>query len=154
MKAKLYAGHEGTKLILEDGTSREVEIISEPKTSEAPMEAIKKFLTSNLDSVLPAESWFHEENFSLYLRTSKNAYKGRGLKAVSLTHINVYEEMRGQGIFTNFLAELEVMVKQAGYEALIVEAENSERMKTFLLRKGFEVKYIHDGINDFIKVLE
>jgi hypothetical protein len=37
---------------------------------------------------------------------------------------------------------------------LIVEAENSERMKTFLLRKGFEVKYIHDGINDFIKVLE
>jgi SOS response regulatory protein OraA/RecX len=124
------------------------------EVSEAPMDAIKTFLKNNVDATLPAESWFHEENFSLYLRTSKNAFQGRGLKAVSLTHINVHQEKRGVGIFTNFLAELEVAVKQAGYDALIVESEKSDRMFAFLQRKGFAIKTMEDGVNDFIKILE
>lgn len=144
----------GTRTLAIDLDSCSFGSVFVAEISEAPMDAIKTFLKNNVDATLPAESWFHEENFSLYLRTSKNAFQGRGLKAVSLTHIHVHQEKRGVGVFTNFLSELEAAVKQAGYDALIVESEKSDRMKSFLLRKGYAIKAVEDGVNDFIKILE
>lgn len=87
-------------------------------------------------------SWFYLPDFQVYLRRNHRFHPDHGAFAcIDVANVEVPKTMRGQGVFTRFLAALE-----AECDAIVVEIVQERRFQGFFERRGYGL-YQDDGLS-------
>lgn len=88
--------------------------------------------------------WFKDGLLDIYIKVGRMYYNNEIIKIVNLSNMEVRpgrhknpEANMGKGIFTKFLAEMETLAEQSGYDAIKVESVINQRFVAYLFRQGF-----------------
>lgn len=79
---------------------------------------------------------FPKYRMSLYYRVTSRVIEGKRLDTLDLATVEVDEEFRGQGLFSQFLSDVEEIAKEY-QRTIFVESILNPRLYGFLTRKGY-----------------
>lgn len=92
-----------------------------------------------------ASAWFVDKEMEIYVRSGSHLVRpaqSRDTLSVvdtfDIANITVSAELRGAGLFTGMLGEIELLVeKSARHRGVFVENVMDERLRAFLERRGY-----------------
>ena len=92
-----------------------------------------EFLASKYNTI-----WINEEHFTAYVRKATHLLtKEVCCDCYDIASISVDEDMRGKGVFTEFLGRVEALAERDG-RAVFVESIHERRLIDFLRSRGYE----------------
>lgn len=85
------------------------------------------------DSGLPSNTWLRGSWYQVYVRYTFHYIEDAKERYIDIASIEFNPEMRGQGIFTEVLAEFE----RECQTSIFIENVHNERLADFLMRNGY-----------------
>jgi len=100
------------------------------------LEKLQEFITEGKDSGYVQPKWLDDESMKVYVRKGRHLLKPGGKIQVCLdiASVEVDEEKRGQGIFSDFLNKAHEMNP---WDATFVECVHNQDLALFLMKSGW-----------------
>lgn len=108
----------------------------------------QRFLMRVMDVFTDAEDgerrWFHDHDFDVYLRMGPREFLGQRYHVLTLADVTVKEGLRGQGVFSELLVDIEVCARLLGCTGVLVENLRPELVNPLskrryrICRNGYE----------------
>lgn len=96
---------------------------------------LKDFVEKNKNAIYCHPQWFEDDNMKVYVRKGRHILQGSKLQVcLDIASVEVVEDKRGKGIFTEFLAKAHEINP---WEATYVECVNNTNLAAFLLKSGW-----------------
>jgi N-acetylglutamate synthase-like GNAT family acetyltransferase len=93
-----------------------------------------------LQSKFTRSLWFKHGKVEVYVRAGSEFYDKRSkarVPAIAIANVLVKEKLQRKGHFTRFLAEIETLAKELGYQSVFVEQVGNPHLRNFLLKNGY-----------------
>jgi len=111
-------------------------------------------LISMIDTGLPRNAWVDFHFGEIYFRRSRRPIDGNLVDMIDVANVEVYENMRGHGYFTELMQELEKKLQTSAVKWIYVENVLNERLQPFLLSRGFVPREGWPGAPSYVKRIQ
>jgi hypothetical protein len=100
------------------------------------LEKLKEFIDEGKDSGYVPPKWIDDDDMKVYVRKGRHLLKPGGKMQVCLdiASVEVDEDKRGKGIFSNFLEKAHEMNP---WDATYVECVHNQDLAVFLMKSGW-----------------
>lgn len=95
-------------------------------------------MISSYKGLMGVTSWLYYEEFSVFIRITKHLLHGDFCETIDISNISVHSEYQKQGVFKQFLADIESLAVEHN-KVVYVESILNDHLLNYLVKKDYTI---------------